>query len=71
MFKRIKKISDAFDDSISKLSKNELRKLIRECQNLTTTNCWFLNYDLKNIVIDRAKAFLESRRNKRSKKVGA
>ena len=69
-FKRISNISKLFDNSISKLSKDELRKLIYECQNLTTTNCWFLNYELRNIVIDRAKTFLESRRKKKSLKGG-
>ena len=63
-FKRINKISEVFDNSIRKLSKEELRKLIRECHNLSATNCWFLSHELKDIVIDRAKDFLRSRRIK-------
>ena len=63
-FKRISKISEAFDNSISKLSSDELRKLIGECRNLSTTNCWFLLYEMRDVVIDRAKAFLRTRRIK-------
>jgi len=67
-FKRLRKISMLFDDSISTLSDDELRKLIRECRNLTQTNCWFLLYELKDIVIDRAKDLLGTRAFLRRKK---
>lgn len=60
-FKRIRKIAKDFDDVIGKLSDDEKRKLIRECRRLNQTNCWFLMYKLKDIVIDRAKAFLQAR----------
>ena len=63
-FKRINQIAEDFDDLICILSDDELRKLIRECRKLSGTNCWFLQYELKDIVISRAKAFLESRRRK-------
>ena len=63
-FKRIKKIREAFDDSISKLSSDELRKLIGECHNLSTKNSWFLLYEMRDIVIDHAKAILSTRRIK-------
>ena len=67
-FKRIRHISEVFDDSISKLSDDDLRKLIRECKKLTDINCWFLLYELKDIVIDRAKSYLKSRQKKARQK---
>ena len=69
-FKRIKQIAEEFDNSICILSDDELRKIIRECRKLSRTNCWFLEYELKDIVISRAKAFLETRRRKSNSKKG-
>jgi len=61
-FKRIKKIADELNTSISKMSTDEKRKLMAECKRLTTTNCWFLMYELKDIVYEQAKAFLTGKK---------
>ena len=61
-FKRIRKICEDFDKTIEGLSDDELRKLIQECRNLTQKNCWFLLYEMREIVMDRAKAYLHTHR---------
>ena len=44
------------------MSTDEKRKLMAECKRLTTTNCWFLMYELKDIVYEQAKAFLTGKK---------
>lgn len=57
-FKRIRKIQDALQFEINPLNESELRKLIGECQRLTKTNCSWIMYGLKGIVIQLAKSQL-------------
>ena len=57
-FNRIRKIQDALQFEINPLSESELRKLIGECQRLTTTNCSWIMYGLKDIVISVATSQL-------------
>ena len=58
-FKRISKIRDSLQFEINPLSDSELRKLIGECQNLTKTNCEWIMYRLKDIVIEVARCQLK------------
>ena len=57
-FKRIRKIQDSLQFEINPLSDSELRKLIGECQRLTKTNCSWIMYGLKDIVIEVARSQL-------------
>ena len=57
-FKRMNKISEVFQSEISKFNKAELTKLVRECQGLTPTNCWWVIYGLRGIVLEVAKCQL-------------
>ncbi len=57
-FKRIRKISATTTFEIKRFSESELKKLVRECQGLTTTNCGWIMYGLKEIVIAVAKSQL-------------
>ena len=55
-FKRIRKITESLRTEIDKLDKSELTKLISECRKLTTTNCGWVMYGLKKLVIGIAKS---------------
>ncbi len=57
-FKRMNKISEVFQAEISKFDKTELMKLKRECQGLTPTNCGWIMYHLRGIVLEVAKCQL-------------
>lgn len=57
-FKRIRKISAITTFEIKRLSESELKKLVMECQGLTKTNCGWIMYGLKEIVIKVAKTQL-------------
>lgn len=61
---RITKIADLLVSEISKLDASELKKLIRECQRLTNSNCWWVIFGLKRLVIDYAKILLKTQKSK-------
>lgn len=54
-FKKIRQISKVTIAEIDKLSNSELEELIQECHQLSSTNCSWVMYGLKDIVIELAK----------------
>ena len=57
-FKRIRKIEKLLNSELRKLDESELRKLIGECQRLSNTNCSWIMFGLKKIVIELARMHL-------------
>jgi len=59
--KEISKIAQSVWRAIERLNESQLKALIGECENLTETNCWFLDYQMKDIVsnlaVERLRAF--------------
>lgn len=55
-FQRIRKIKKALTTEINKLTVLESERLVGECRNLTTTNCSWIMYRLKELVIELAQS---------------
>lgn len=55
-FKRMAKIQDAISLELNKLGERELTHLIGECSRMTTTNCSWISYGLREIVTELAQA---------------
>lgn len=66
--KTINKIAEILWDNVEKLADKELKKLIKECSILTETNCWFLEYQLKDVVSNLCINQLSSRQHLSKKK---
>lgn len=48
--KIISKLAQNLKNDITDLNKAELKKLIKECSGLTDSNCWWVEYRLKDAV---------------------
>jgi hypothetical protein len=59
-----KHIAKDIRDELSKLNKDELLKLISDLNSLTKTNCDWLEYHLKDILIECASNELKLLANK-------
>lgn len=57
-FKRMRKIEKAVSTEICKLGEKELVRLIGECKRMTTTNCGWMEYGLREIATAMARARL-------------
>jgi len=55
-FKRMDKIVKVVRVEIDKLEQKELNRLIGECTRMTTTNCGWMSYRLRKIVVEMARA---------------
>lgn len=58
----VKKIAFDFCQQFAFLSDDQLRDVITECEKLTETNCWHVEYALRDAVIERAHSEVELRR---------
>ncbi len=54
-FKRVRKFQNIVIKEIDKLGVQDLRILARECGNLTTTNCSWIMYGLRELIKDMAE----------------
>lgn len=55
-FKRMNKIQKAVREEVDKLEEKELTRLIGECSRMTSTNCCWMEYGLRKIVTEIARA---------------
>lgn len=62
-----RKITDYIFDEANKLSDKELNNLIRRCKRFTQTNCSWLEYQIKDSLIDVANGVLRHRKYMRQK----
>lgn len=60
-------VSDYIFEETNKLSDRELHYLIRRCKSFTDTNCSWLEYQIKDSLIDVAQGVLRSRKYQRQK----
>ena len=40
---------------IGKMNRDQLYQFIQHCQSLTTTNCWWVEYEMKDLLISIAE----------------
>lgn len=53
-FPLTEKLANNFSDYINGLTEEQLEDIIKECDSFTETNCWYLKYDLKDVIKDYA-----------------
>ncbi len=63
-FKRLDKLSSLLWDAIEECPTRELKKLVSECQGATTTNCWWISFQLEKIVAHIARSIMARRARK-------
>lgn len=52
-------VADFIHDKIEAMSREELESIIKECNNLSTRNCTWVQYDIRLVVLEIAKDNLE------------
>jgi uncharacterized protein YpuA (DUF1002 family) len=56
-----RKIVQYIRDEMNKLTNAELNQVISECRDLNETNCDWLEYEIKDALIENAEQYLKSR----------
>lgn len=55
MKKQLRKISEQVVNEIGKMNRDQLYQFIQHCKSLTTTNCWWVEYEMKDLLISIAE----------------
>jgi hypothetical protein len=55
------KIADYLVENLKRLTDNDLRDIVVQCSSLTETNCWWVEYRLREIITDVTLNELELR----------
>ena len=55
MKKQLRKISEHVVNEIGKMNRDQLYQFIQHCKSLTTTNCWWVEYEMKDLLISIAE----------------
>lgn len=61
---KINNIAKMVWSAVENCNESQLRNLIKECSGLTETNCWWLDWELKDIVSNLAIDQLSFRNKK-------
>lgn len=54
-----RKVEDFLGKNIDVMGVDELREVIKDCNSLTTTNCSWVRYGLKDVIKEVAQAQLD------------
>jgi len=52
---KLRKISEMVVSEIGKMNRDQLYQFIQHCQSLTTTNCGWVEYEMKDLLISIAE----------------
>ena len=64
----VPRIAELFYQSIRKLTRVELERTAKEAASLSTTNCWWVEWELKSAILEAVKSSLEYLPARKAKK---
>lgn len=76
MKNKLRKISEMVVNEIGKMNRDQLYQFIQHCKSRTETNCWWVEYEMKDLLIavadnERKLKAAEQKRAADSSKAGA